>query len=170
LGTSGIAFAEEARQPPGWIVSAASCQPASPADAAKLNLFHGVWLFDGNSVGTATLTCALPFPTGSTWTNVDVWYGDRSKAWYRDSDGTSPTVQILAELFRRWDTGSGYTQVGTLFNSNGFTVTTDTAQFWYWSGYYASTDSGFAFIRVTLKRTYSSQVAAFGGLQLSESP
>lgn len=180
LGLSAFAFMPATAQAgenhwldPAWhFVPATDCVPASPADAALLNVYWGAWIFDGTKTGTANIICNLPFSNGffdpeHGW--ISTQFYEKGDISYRDSTGTATTASVKTQLVIRQRNSGTVLLPNQSFNSDSFSTTTDNTRDVDWgnSVTMAGTDLS-AHVRVTLMRSSSSQVVAFSGLRWHE--
>ena len=101
-----------------YMVHPASCQPKSAADANRLEMNNGVWLFrDGVEQQAAKLYCPVSFYGDSgAFAAIQLWYIDQFNEF-----GTpfSHSGYVQADLKSRERTTAGFTQLATIASNDG---------------------------------------------------
>jgi hypothetical protein len=107
-------------------VPATSCQPATNADASRVSLSNGGWIFNSTSAGTITLYCPLPSNGNTMFDASNANNMTTIRFFYLDPDGMGVGSEIKAQLFFRQPL---YAAVGAAWSSNSSNVTTATTAF-----------------------------------------
>lgn len=158
-----IDYEPEALGPWYHVTTAPQCLPASPADAAKLNLYHGAWIFESGKTGTAVLTCAIPWPSayidGNSTTKGLLF--PRGLFSYRDSTGKGSSASVKLSLYQRRHGSGRYTFLGEVFSSEAHSQTRDTSHYGSRIQTSASLKGGYVFMRLKMRRDSASDIVAF---------
>lgn len=104
-------------------VPASSCQPATSADASRVALVTGGWVFNGTATGTILFYCPLPINGNSEFDAFNDNDMTVSRIFYRDTDGMGAGAEVVVRLLFRNPAPFG---IGAAWSSNSSAVVVDT--------------------------------------------
>ncbi|TPW18574.1 MAG: hypothetical protein FD130_158 [Halothiobacillaceae bacterium] len=149
-------------------VPASACHPLTSAQAVKVKLQNGGWVFDGANTGTVSFYC--PISLNNFWASGqgNGTFISSLRIYYRDSNGTNAAARVTVGLRYRTAAGS-FVNVSTLgnpsFNSNSVGGLIDTGHTSIVHPYLHNVqwDALYSFV-VTLERSNAVEDPAFHGI------
>ena len=146
-------------------VPASACEPVNEAQANKVKLVNGAWVFNGAHTGTVTFYCPLSLNGFDVNNILNVNDMSGYRVYYRDSDGGTiigGKAKVTARLTYRKHDGmysggtvwsSRFTPAGQTSNTTAYKANNHTVQ----------KNALYSFV-VTLYRSESAQQPAFSGI------
>jgi hypothetical protein len=107
-------------------VPATACQPASSADASRVVLANGAWVFNGTATGTILFYCPLPINGNTEFDAFNDNDMTVSRIFYRDTDGMGAGAEVIVRLLFRTP---ALFAIGAAWSSNSSAVVVDTTAF-----------------------------------------
>jgi hypothetical protein len=148
-------------------VPAPICQPATPAQADKVQLSNAAWTFRSGQTGTVDLYCALAINANTVANNTNDNDTASIRIYYRDGDGTSTNGRLQVRLvFRKSD---GLYGAGNWWSSNDVGGSTENRIAYHPLSHDLNAAGVYSFL-VRMTRTVGTVSVVFGGIDFAHPP